>query len=82
MLPHFLVSGIWDIDFLSWLGEAHGLPWVEPMDFLSFLNLLLERLAIDIYSQMNGANSGDYNLKSLCFARGESDILCCLGESN
>lgn len=70
MLPHFLVSRIWDIDFLSWLGEAHGLPWVEPMDFLSFLNLLLERLAIDICSQTNGASSGDYTLKSFCFVRG------------
>lgn len=49
-LPSFLVRGIWDIDFLSWLGEAHGLPWVGPMDFLRFLNLLLARLAIDIYS--------------------------------
>lgn len=45
------------------------------MDFLSFLNLLLARLAIDIYSEMNGASSGDYNLESLCFVRGESDIL-------
>lgn len=82
MLPHFLVSGIWDIDFLSWLGEARDLPWVEPMDFLSFLNLLLERLAIDIYSQMNGTNSGDYDLKTLCFVRGESAILYWLGEFN
>lgn len=72
-LPRFLVTGIWDIDLLSWPGEARGLPWVEPMDFLSFLNLLLARL--DIYSQMNGASSGDYNLESLCFVRGESDIL-------
>lgn len=82
MLPHFLVSRIWDIDFLSWLGEARDLPWVEPMDFLSFLNLLLERLAVDIYSQMNGANSGDYNLKSSCLVRGEPDIIYWLRESN
>lgn len=74
-LPRFLVRGIWEIDFLSWLGEAPGLPWVEPMDFLSSLNLLLARLAMDIYSEMNGASSRDYNLESLCFVRGESDIL-------
>jgi len=45
------------------------------MDFFSFLNLLLERLGMDICSQMNGADSGDCNLKSLCLGREESDIL-------
>lgn len=56
---------------------AWGSPWfswVEPMDFPSFLNLPLERLATAIYSQMKGANAGDYNLKSFCFAREDLDI--------
>lgn len=69
MLSQFLVSEEYRLPLTAWgrlqftLGRTHRFPQFSKSP-------VLERLAIDTYRQMNGANSGDQSLKKPLLCKG------------